>query len=170
MVRCFDRFLSVEMMENVGFDFIAEYWGMVEWALKPATAIGVVQVLTMPEARINEYNQSADFIQKMEYGSLCFLLELSVIDDAVFPGTTFLVWRFYIETTNRGSRGRLTVDSVFNIGAPALTLHPARVEMQLFLFFAGMGNTVIAANLETTYQLDHLDLEVFKRKWLKLGT
>jgi cyclopropane-fatty-acyl-phospholipid synthase len=47
----FDRFISVEMIENVGKDFIAEYWTVVDWALKPSTGHGVVQVITMPEAR-----------------------------------------------------------------------------------------------------------------------
>lgn len=47
----FDRFVSVEMIENVGREFIEEYWGVVDWALKPRETIGVVQVITMPEAR-----------------------------------------------------------------------------------------------------------------------
>jgi cyclopropane-fatty-acyl-phospholipid synthase len=47
----FDRFISVEMIENIGKDFITEYWDVVDWALKPKTAVGVVQVITMPEAR-----------------------------------------------------------------------------------------------------------------------
>lgn len=46
----FDKFISVEMIENVGKDFIREYWSVVDWALKPITARGVVQVITMPEA------------------------------------------------------------------------------------------------------------------------
>jgi cyclopropane-fatty-acyl-phospholipid synthase len=47
----FDRFISIEMIENVGKDFITEYWKVVDWALKPATGVGVVQVISMPEAR-----------------------------------------------------------------------------------------------------------------------
>lgn len=47
----FDRFISVEMMEHVGKDFMKEYWSVVDWALKPKTAVGVVQVITIPESR-----------------------------------------------------------------------------------------------------------------------
>jgi cyclopropane-fatty-acyl-phospholipid synthase len=46
----FDRFVSVEMIENVGREFIEDFWAVADWALKPRAAIGVVQVITMPEA------------------------------------------------------------------------------------------------------------------------
>ena len=46
----FDKFISVEMIENVGNEFIEEYWSIVDWAMKPIKATGVVQVITMPEA------------------------------------------------------------------------------------------------------------------------
>ena len=47
----FDRFVSIEMIENVGREFIEEFWSVADWALKPCEAIGVVQVITMPESR-----------------------------------------------------------------------------------------------------------------------
>ena len=47
----FDRFVSVEMMEHVGKDFLKEYWSVVDYALKPCTGTGVVQVISLPEAR-----------------------------------------------------------------------------------------------------------------------
>ncbi len=46
----FDRVVSIEMMEHVGEDFLEEFWRMVHWAMKPKDAVGVVQVITMPEA------------------------------------------------------------------------------------------------------------------------
>lgn len=49
----FDRFVSIEMIENVGKDFIEEYWSIVDWILKGQSAIGVAQVITMPEARMS---------------------------------------------------------------------------------------------------------------------
>ncbi|KAK7471141.1 hypothetical protein VKT23_002553 [Stygiomarasmius scandens] len=63
--RNFDRFFSLEMMEHVGKDFMSEYWAIVDWALRPQDAVGVVQVITMPEARVPAYDRSgADFVQK----------------------------------------------------------------------------------------------------------
>jgi cyclopropane-fatty-acyl-phospholipid synthase len=47
----FDKFISIEVIEHIGRDFIAEYWGVVDWALKPRTGVGVVQVISLPEAR-----------------------------------------------------------------------------------------------------------------------
>ena len=54
----FDRFVSVEMIENVGKDFIEEFWSVADWALKPHTAVGVVQVITMPEASESSQGRS----------------------------------------------------------------------------------------------------------------
>ena len=47
----FDRFVSIEMMEAVGKEFLNEYWGVVDWALKRKGGVGVVQVITIPEPR-----------------------------------------------------------------------------------------------------------------------
>lgn len=45
----FDRFVSVEMIEAVGREFLETYWGVVDWALKKKGGVGVVQVITIPE-------------------------------------------------------------------------------------------------------------------------
>lgn len=50
----FDRVVSVEMLEAVGVEFLEEYWRVVDWALKKGVgvdAVGVVQCITIPEAR-----------------------------------------------------------------------------------------------------------------------
>ncbi|KZV98619.1 cyclopropane-fatty-acyl-phospholipid synthase [Exidia glandulosa HHB12029] len=46
----FDRFVSIEMMEHVGHEYIETYFAVVHWALKQKDAVGVVQVSTMPES------------------------------------------------------------------------------------------------------------------------
>lgn len=46
----FDRFISVEMIEAVGKEFLETYWRVVDWALKKRNSMGVVQVITIPEA------------------------------------------------------------------------------------------------------------------------
>jgi cyclopropane-fatty-acyl-phospholipid synthase len=61
---------------------------------------------------------------------------------------------------NRGSRGRLSVDSVSNIG-----LHYARTLREWKRKFLRNWDTIIAAKLEADYKLDSFGLEVFKRKW-----
>lgn len=47
----FDRVVSVEMVEAVGKEFLEEYWRTIDWALNPQTGVGVVQSITIPEAR-----------------------------------------------------------------------------------------------------------------------
>lgn len=76
----FDRFVSIEMIEHVGLEFLPTYFGVAHWALKPRDAVGVIQVSTMPESRasrgrgtcarsdaragVEAYRGSVDFIQK----------------------------------------------------------------------------------------------------------
>jgi cyclopropane-fatty-acyl-phospholipid synthase len=45
----FDRLVSIEMIEAVGKEFLKKYWSVVDWALKTKGAVGVVQVITIPE-------------------------------------------------------------------------------------------------------------------------
>ncbi|KAL0961278.1 hypothetical protein HGRIS_006238 [Hohenbuehelia grisea] len=45
----FDRVISVEMIEAVGAEFLKKYWSVVDWAMKKRDAVGVVQVITIPE-------------------------------------------------------------------------------------------------------------------------
>ncbi|GJJ08127.1 hypothetical protein Clacol_002335 [Clathrus columnatus] len=61
----FDRFISVEMMEHVGKEFFETYWETVDWALKEdGDVVGCVQVITLPEARVEQYDKEVDFIRK----------------------------------------------------------------------------------------------------------
>jgi len=46
----FARFVSIEMIEAVGKEFLEEYWRVVDWAMEKDGAVGVVQVITLPEA------------------------------------------------------------------------------------------------------------------------
>jgi len=48
--HAFDRFVSVEMMEHLGKNFTATFWGVVDWALNTRDAVGCIQVTTLPEA------------------------------------------------------------------------------------------------------------------------
>jgi hypothetical protein len=62
---------------------------------------------------------------------------------------------------NRGSRGRLTVDSVSNIGP-----HYARTLREWKRKFLRNWDTIIAVKLEADYKLDPSELDIFKRKWI----
>ena len=47
----FDRVVSVEMVAAVGREYLEEYFRVIDWALKPDIGVGVVQGITIPEAR-----------------------------------------------------------------------------------------------------------------------
>jgi len=78
----FDRIVNVEMLEHIGKEYFNTFWKIVDWALKPQTGAGVVQVITIPEASTyglffpvfgmlkatsqgwNQYSKETDFIRK----------------------------------------------------------------------------------------------------------
>lgn len=47
----FDRVVSVEMLEAVGKENFETYWSVIDRVLKEKDAVGVVQVITIPEGR-----------------------------------------------------------------------------------------------------------------------
>ncbi|KAJ4481962.1 CFS1-like protein [Lentinula aciculospora] len=96
----FDRVVSVEMIEAVGKEFLEVYWAKVDWAMKERDSVGVVQVITIPEARFERYIREIDFIRKW----------------VLFPGGFLPTLTFLLQTLTSGSRGTLTVDSISNIG------------------------------------------------------
>ena len=51
----FDRIVSVEMVEAVGWEFYEEYFRVIDWALKPGSGAGVVSSSTLPEARKRKF-------------------------------------------------------------------------------------------------------------------
>ncbi|KAK7038374.1 CFS1-like protein [Favolaschia claudopus] len=163
----FDRFISVEMIEHVGKDFLNEYWRVADWALKEGTGRGVVQGITLPESRVASYNAGVDFIQKWVrlYGILCTppLIDLFQSSDrrVIFPGGYLPSLTLLVGSLNSGSQSRLIVDSVLNIGP-----HYARTLREWKRNFLENWEGVIAKALVEEYNLDAEELEVFRRKWI----
>ncbi|KAJ7441649.1 CFS1-like protein [Mycena galericulata] len=141
----FDKFISIEMIEHVGKDFFTEYWAVADWALKPDTGVGVVQGISIPEARVPSYDTGVDFAQKWP----------------VFPGGYLPSFSFIVQTLNEGSGGRLIVDSVLNIGP-----HYARTLREWKRRFLANWDGIVAKALVEQYDLDSEGLEIFKRKWI----
>ncbi|KAF9071211.1 S-adenosyl-L-methionine-dependent methyltransferase [Rhodocollybia butyracea] len=154
----FDRMVSVEMIEAVGREFLETYWRQVDWALKDKNAVGVVQVITIPEARFERYIREIDFIRKW-----------------VFPGGFLPTLTELLRTLTSGSRGTLTVDSVSNIGP-----HYARTLREWRKRFLQRFDEVVVPSLQKEYpdvmgykgadvaqrERAQREIEVFKRKWI----
>ncbi|OJT10650.1 Tuberculostearic acid methyltransferase UfaA1 [Trametes pubescens] len=176
----FDRVVSVEMVEAVGREYMETYWEKIDWALNKETGVGVVQGITIPEARFEQYMREVDFIRKWvrtihthQYVSPIALLSPYYRADrappAVFPGGFLPTLAFLIETLTTGSRGRLVVDAVANIGP-----HYARTLREWRRRFEARFEDTIVPALKAEYPgvMDTDDakareeIEVFRRKWI----
>ncbi|KAJ1310032.1 hypothetical protein OPQ81_006785 [Rhizoctonia solani] len=153
----FDRFVSVEMIEAVGREFLTEYWAIVERCMKPKNSVGVVQVITIPEPRYDRYIHEIDFIRKWPDSV-----------GPVFPGGHLPTVTALVDTLNQGGKSKLIVDSISNIGP-----HYARTLREWRRRFLARFDSNIIPSLKREYP-DVFDdsvrgrneIEVFKRKWV----
>lgn len=68
---CFDRIVSIEMIEAVGHDGLGEFFSHCERLLAPQGR-AVIQVITTPDADYETYRKHCDWIQKVIFpGSTC---------------------------------------------------------------------------------------------------
>ncbi|ELU43980.1 CFS1-like protein [Rhizoctonia solani AG-1 IA] len=130
----FDRFVSIEMIEAVGREFLKEYWAIVERCMKPENSVGVVQVITIPEPR--EYifgtcssELSVDTIRLLSLAD-------SRIPGEVFPGGHLPTVTALVDTLAQGGKNKLIIDSISNIGP-----HYARTLREWRRRFLASGNT-----------------------------
>ncbi|KAH0586547.1 hypothetical protein H2248_007773 [Termitomyces sp. 'cryptogamus'] len=82
----FDRVISIEMIEAVGAEFLERYWEVVDWAMKRDSGVGVIQAITIPEARYDRYIKEIDFIRKWVGLRLRFFGPFKLI--ILLPSTT----------------------------------------------------------------------------------
>lgn len=59
----FDKIVSVEMIEAVGHEFLPVYFKSIDRLLKPS-GVAVIQAITSPDSRYNQFRKGVDFIQK----------------------------------------------------------------------------------------------------------
>ena len=66
----YDKIVSVEMIEAIGFDLFNSYFSRIESLMKP-NGTAVVQAITYPDENYDTYRKGCDFIQKFIFpGSL----------------------------------------------------------------------------------------------------
>ncbi|CUA75126.1 cyclopropane-fatty-acyl-phospholipid synthase [Rhizoctonia solani] len=150
----FDRFVSVEVIEAVGREFLTEYWAIVERCMKPNNSVGVVQVITIPEPRYDRYIREIDFIRKWS--------------KHLFPGGHLPTVTALVDTLAQGGKSKLIVDSISNIGP-----HYARTLREWRRRFLAKFNSDIIPSLKREYPevfdesvRGRYEIEVFKRKWV----
>ncbi|KAJ1718343.1 hypothetical protein LPJ53_006566, partial [Coemansia erecta] len=95
--HCFDRIISLEMVEHVGFEYLPVYFEQCHRLLHPQHGVMVLQASTMNEERYAEYKHSVDFINKH-----------------IFPGGHCPSVSALVAAATQGSRGMLMLESAAN--------------------------------------------------------
>ena len=75
----YDKLVSIEMIEAVGHEFYAEYFGRCSELLKPEGKM-VIQAITMADQRYEQARDSVDFIKRYIFPGGC-LPSIAVIGD-----------------------------------------------------------------------------------------
>lgn len=83
----YDHLVSVEMIEAVGHRYLGEFFGQCARLLKNSGCM-VVQAITIPDNRYEQYLQSVDFIQKYIFPGGC-LPSVGAMAGAVGQATDF---------------------------------------------------------------------------------
>ncbi|KAJ2504174.1 hypothetical protein IWW47_002649 [Coemansia sp. RSA 2052] len=94
---CFDRIISLEMVEHVGHEYLPVYFEQCHQFLHPQHGVMVLQASTMNEERYAEYVHSVDFINKH-----------------IFPGGHCPSVSALVAAATKGSRGMLMLESAAN--------------------------------------------------------
>ena len=140
----YDKVISIEMLEAVGREFLTTYFECVDKLLKPQGGIAVFQCITMPETRYEAYSKGQDFIRKY-----------------IFPGGHLPTVSQLISSIKGGSKGRLIVDSIQNIGGHyAKTLRIWRDS-----FNRNFEERIRPALVREHKGLSDRDTNLFRRKW-----
>jgi cyclopropane-fatty-acyl-phospholipid synthase len=140
----YDKVVSIEMLEAVGREFLTTYFACIDQLLRPEGGIAVFQCITMPETRYDGYTKGEDFIRKY-----------------IFPGGHLPTVTQLVESINKGSQGRLTVDEIENIGPHYSKTLRLWKEKFMINFDARIRPALISEHAGMTES----DATLFKRKW-----
>ncbi|CAH1756117.1 7174_t:CDS:2 [Entrophospora sp. SA101] len=140
----FDKIISIEMIEAVGPQYLSTYFECCDKFLKEKNGIGVFQVITMPETRYDRYCKEVDFIRKY-----------------IFPGGHCPTVTSLTSAIQKGSKGRLIVDHLENIGP-----HYVRtLRLWRERFLQAFDEHIHPALLKSWPNMTPKEVEIFKRKW-----
>ncbi|KAI9651464.1 MAG: hypothetical protein M1829_002805 [Trizodia sp. TS-e1964] len=140
----YDKVVSIEMLENVGREYLSTYFECIDRLLKKDGGIAVFQCITMPESRYEAYSAGQDFIRKY-----------------IFPGGHLPNVTQLISAIQSGSKGTLIVDQLENIGghySKALRLWNQK-------FLENFDSRIKPALLLEHPNMTQADIKMFRRKW-----
>ncbi|KAJ2820763.1 hypothetical protein IWW50_004925 [Coemansia erecta] len=139
---CFDKIISLEMVEHVGYEYLPVYFEQCHRLLHPQHGVMVLQASTMNEERYSEYRHSVDFINKH-----------------IFPGGHCPSVSALVAGATKGSRGMLMLESAANF--PDHYARTLRVWRERFLCgFDKVLSTAAPKNAQLILQEQELTLSV----------
>ncbi|KAJ1668484.1 hypothetical protein IW140_000316 [Coemansia sp. RSA 1813] len=95
--HCFDKIISLEMVEHVGYEYLDVYFKQCSDLLNQQHGVMVLQASTMNEERYEQYRHTVDFINKH-----------------IFPGGHCPSVSALVGGATRGSAGTLMLESAAN--------------------------------------------------------
>jgi len=87
LTGAYDKVVSIEMIEAVGHEFLDLYFRKCSQLLRP-DGMMLLQAITIPDHRFDQYRHSVDFIQKYVFPGGC-LPSVSAISNAIRRATDF---------------------------------------------------------------------------------
>ena len=109
----YDKIVSIEMIEAVGYEYISEYFRKLSSLLKP-DGLMALQGITYNDQNFDTYKDSVDFIKKYIFPGSC-LISISQIIDVIKNKTDLSmidmedITRHYAETLNRWRKNFMNV-------------------------------------------------------------
>ncbi|KAJ2325717.1 hypothetical protein IWW51_002649 [Coemansia sp. RSA 2702] len=131
---CFDKIISIEMIEQVGHEYLPTFFEQCHRLLDPRHGVLAIQMIAMNEERYNEYRHGVDFINKH-----------------IFPGGHCPSISAAITAATDGSSGKLMLESAANF--PDHYARTLRVWREQFLkCFSDIQNCTSPKNPQLLYQ------------------
>lgn len=141
----YDKIVSIEMIEAVGEDHLAEYFASVHRLLKQDGGIAMFQCITIPEAQ-----HAADAKKRDRF-----------ISQYIFPGGYLPSTMQLLEHINTQSKGTLTLENIENIGGH----YTKTLRLWREKFLLNFDSKIKLALLEGHPEMSDESVEVFRRKW-----
>lgn len=85
----YDKVVSIEMIEAVGEKYLGTFFSCCDKLIK-SKGLLFLQLITMPDERIDAYRNSGDWIQKHIFPG-CFVPSLSVLREAIESSSSFQI-------------------------------------------------------------------------------
>ena len=109
----YDKIVSIEMIEAVGYQFIPQYFSKISSLLKPDGLVAI-QGITYNDQNFEKYKNSVDFIKKYIFPGSC-LISIAQISDVIRNYTDLAIvdmediTKHYAETLNRWKKNFMGV-------------------------------------------------------------